>query len=249
MKNLFPIMIDRPEKRNLICGVFYCLIAFWTLPFLLLLFMQGSFDNPVTLAWGDIAYHIINFIISLSIFHRYLAESFINVQADFKNILTIALVAGGMMCLLMLFHIIGYFLTGSELLWFAAFGTLPVAEVELFVFSSEVVRQVPLAGILCMTILTPVSISCLFYATAFAPAACERPWLGYLLVVLLLAFPRICNGLTYWYPMEELQLYLLQLPLHLLACWSYQKADTIWAPIIALSMTNLATAVLQLLLF
>ncbi len=249
MRKLFPSMIDRPENANIICGIFYCILAFWTLPFLLLLFMQGSFRNPVTLSWGDIAYHIINFIIALTIFRHYLAESFINVQADFKNILTVALVAGSMMCLLMLIYMIGYLVTGSELLGLAAFGTLPVAEVELFVLSSEIIRQVPLFGILCMTILTPVSISCLFYATAFAPAACNKPWLGYLLVAVILAFPRVCNAVTYWTPTEELLLYLIQLPLHLLACWSYQKADTIWAPIISLSITNLAASLLHLLLF
>ena len=153
------------------------------------------------------------------------------------------------MSLLMLIYIIGYYVTGIPFLGLAAFGTLPVAEVELFVLSSEIIRQVPLFGILCMTILTPVSISCLFYATAFAPAACNRPWLGYLLVAVILAFPRVCNAVTYWNPTEELQLYLIQLPLHLLACWAYQKADTVWGPIICLSITNLAAALLHLLLF
>ena len=249
MRKLFPMMIDRPENGNIICGIFYCILAFWTMPFLLLLFMQGSFDNPVTLSWGDIAYHIINFIVCLAIFRQYLAESFLNVQADFKNILTISLVAGSMMCLLMLVYIIGYYVTGIPFLGLAAFGTLPVAEVELFVLSSEIVRQVPVFGIICMSVLVPISISCLFYATAFAPAACNRPWLGYLLVALILAFPRVCNAVTYWVPMEQLHLYLIQLPLHLLACWAYQKADTVWAPILCLSITNLAASLLQLLLF
>ena len=53
MKQLYPTMIDRPEKPMVICGIFYCLIAFWTLPFLLLLFMEGSRDNYAALAWGQ----------------------------------------------------------------------------------------------------------------------------------------------------------------------------------------------------
>lgn len=249
MKQLFPTMIDRPEKPMVICGIFYCLIAFWTLPFLLLLFMEGSRDNYAALAWGNMGYHIINFIVAICIFRRYLAESFINVQADFKNILTVSLIAGSVMCLIMFLHIIGYFFLGSELMWMAAFGTLPLTEVELFLLSSDVVRQVPIPGLVCMTVLTPISISCLFYSTAFAPAACDRPWLGYLLVALMVAFPRICNGMTHWVASQQVTLYFLQLPLHLLACWSYQKADTIWAPIICLSITNLFSAILQLLLF
>lgn len=249
MRKLFPMMIDRPETPHIISSVFYCILAFWTLPFLLLLFMQGSFHNPVTLAWGDIAYHIINFIMALVIFRNYLAESFLNVQADLKHVLTYALTAAALMCTLMMIFMLGYLSTGAEILSLAAFSTLPIAEVELFVLSSEVIYQVPLWGTLCMVILTPVSISCLYYATAFAPGSCNKPWLGYLLVALILAFPRVCNAVTYWDPMEELQLYLIQLPLHLFACWSYQQADTVWAPIISLSVTNLAAILFLFLLF
>lgn len=249
MDKMFPTMIDRPENPNIISSIFYCLLAFWTLPFLLLLFMQGSFQNPVTLAWGDIAYHIINFLMALVIYRNYLAESFLNVQADFKQVLTYALIAAALMCTVMMTYLLGYLATGMDLLSLAAFGTLPIAEVELFVLSSEVIHQVPLFGTLCMTILTPVSISCLYYATAFAPGSCSKPWLGYVLVALILAFPRVCNAVTYWNPAEELQLYLIQLPLHLFACWSYQKADTVWAPVISLSITNLAASLFLRLLF
>ena len=38
-----------------------------------------------------------------------------------------------------------------------------------------------------------------------------------------------------------LQIYLMQLPIHLLACWSYHKADTIWAPIATHAIVNLLT--------
>lgn len=249
MRELFPTMIDCPEKRSIISGLGYGILAFWSLPFILLLFMQGSFHNRVTLSWGDIAYHIINFFMAVIIFRQYLVESFLILQSEFKNVLSVALTAAGMMCVVILVYIIGHLAFGSPLLSLAAYGALPITEVELFVFSCDVIEQVPLFGTLCMVILTPVTISCLHYATAFAPACCSKPWLGYVLVALILAFPRICNGLTYWDPVEEGLLYLIQLPLHLIACWSYQKADTIWAPIISLSVTNLIASLVLHTLF
>jgi membrane protease YdiL (CAAX protease family) len=44
--------------------------------------------------------------------------------------------------------------------------------------------------------------------------------------------------------------YLVHLPIHLLACWSYQKTDNVWTPILSLVTTNLLLSiVLPLLLF
>ena len=45
----------------------------------------------------------------------------------------------------------------------------------------------------------------------------------------------------------KLYVYFLQLPIHLIACWSYHKADTIWAPITCLAIFNLVTSLLGLL--
>ena len=140
-----------------------------------------------------------------------------------------------------------FLLQGDELMAMAAFGILPLAEVDLFTLSSYVIIMNPIFGTVCMAVLVPFSISCLYYATSFAPVCCSRPWLAYIVVAVVIAFPRVCNGLTYWLPMEELILYLVQLPMHLLACWSYQKTDTVWAPIAVHALTNLVTSRLILL--
>ena len=41
--------------------------------------------------------------------------------------------------------------------------------------------------------------------------------------------------------------FVLQLPMHWIACWTYQKADTVWAPIAALAIFNLGTSLMALL--
>jgi membrane protease YdiL (CAAX protease family) len=42
--------------------------------------------------------------------------------------------------------------------------------------------------------------------------------------------------------------YLVHLPIHLLACWSYQKTDNVWTPLITLAVTNLLTSIILPLL-
>lgn len=37
--------------------------------------------------------------------------------------------------------------------------------------------------------------------------------------------------------------YLVQLPIHLLMCWSYQKTDNVWTPLISLAVVNLLASV------
>ena len=46
----------------------------------------------------------------------------------------------------------------------------------------------------------------------------------------------------------QIPLFLLNLPIHLIACWSYQKADTVWAPLATLSIFNLVTSLLNIFL-
>ena len=80
----------------------------------------------------------------------------------------------------------------------------------------------------------------------FAPVCYYRPALAYIVMAVFLAFPRFCNAATYWDPATEWTLYFAQLPVHLLACRSYQKADSIWAPILTLSLVNGIACILLL---
>ena len=43
-------------------------------------------------------------------------------------------------------------------------------------------------------------------------------------------------------------LYFAQLPIHLIACWSYKKADSIFAPILVLTIANLLACVRLIIL-
>lgn len=247
MKNLFPVMYERPETHTLVSGITYWGFAFLALPFLLALLMQGSFQNTAVLSGMEIFYHAVNFAVAAFIFREYLKESFLDFRVDFKKILS----AAGIVLLLVviLTFTIGYAsaILNSPFLGFIAASMLPLAENDLFALSFDIVYLSPLWGTLCMVLFVPITVSCLLYSTAFAPACCNRPGLAYLAAIVTLAIPRCCNALSLWDFQTELVLFLSQLPIHLLACWTYQKTDNVWAPILTLSSANLFSCLLIIL--
>ncbi len=235
-------MLERPEKGSIFAAVFYNMIAFYSLPFLLLLLMQGSFSKAKITAWMEVIFHTINFAVALIIFWRYLEESFQDFTYDIPRILKTA----GLYALIAVAVAAVLFYAGTYVLcyvtdWYPtiAVSALPVTEVDLFLSPLGLADTVPVLSGICLVVLCPLSVSCLFYATVFSPVAYNKPWLAYLLIIPYLAFPALCNALTFWDPMEQFLVFLVRLPCHLLACRAYQKADSVWAPIFMLMICNL----------
>lgn len=249
MREHFPDMLDCPDTPKIIVSVLYCILAFFSLPFIMLLLMQGSFNDEAVLSGVQIAYHVINFLAAVWIYREYLGDALLNVQIDVKGFLKTVGTCVTVMVMLAwaMFRILSFI--GGEQVYVAAFGILPLSEVELFALSSDLVLMNPIFGTICLVVLVPVSVSCLFYSMSFAPVCCKRPWLAYIVVALVIAFPRVCNGMTYWDPTQQAILYFTQLPMHLLACWAYQKMDTVWAPIAVLAVVNLLSSGMILLAY
>ena len=247
MNKMFPLMLDRPEGRQIASGISYIVMTTVFLPwFLILAFSMTSTDQAFGV-WFDLGYHALNFAATVIIFREYLAESFLNVQINLKSVL---LTCGGAVLVIFgyvsLVSILAF--SGSEILSLASLSALPISEVDQFCLPIAIVSEKTLPGTLCMALMTPVTISCLYYAAAFAPVCSNHGWLGYAAVAVLIAVPKIANALTFWNSTEELIIYLAQLPVHLIACWTYQKKDTVWAPILTLGVSNLITCGLMVLL-
>ncbi len=243
MKKQFPTMLEHPENSEIVSSLIYSFFAFFSIPFILLLFMQGSFGNAKTTGIIEMVYHVINFTVAVYIYRTYLVDSFELVLDDVKLFMR---TISKSVPLVFLAAMIPYrlFASAQNVMAISAYGALPLAEMELFTISGNLIVISPVWGTICMVILAPIAVSCLYYAPVFAPICCTRPVLAYLVTALYLAFPRLCNGLTYWDPAEEAVLYITQLPLHLIACWSYQKTDSIWAPIATHMVMNLLTCLM-----
>lgn len=240
-------MIDRPERPTVLASIAYAVIAFYSFPFLLLLMRQGLFTNNTVTAVMEMVFHAVNFLVSFCIFRQYLSDSRLTFLADKAFFKTVAAGVGLMFAwVLYLFFVFGIW--SSHLVSIMGFSALPLAESDLFTLSSGLIELSPFWGTLCMVLLAPFSTTLLYYATAFAPMACRRSWLGYAAVALYATFPRLCNGLTFWDPVTELVIYISQLPLHLIACWTYQKTDSVFAPIATIGAANLITCLILNLL-
>lgn len=245
----FPPFLERPEAGPVVGGIFYCFLGMISLPFLLMLFLQGSFDNLVAVTWCEIIYHALSFLVSIITFRHFLYESFLQVQINGKKILKSVLVCT-LVAVILALEIgrhMGGVAEGSAYL--ALYGMLPIVEIDMFVLPIDILYYNPVFGVICLVVFTPVAISCLYYCSVFAPI-CERStWLAYLVTAIFIAIPRLCNGATHWIMEEQLALYFCQLPLHMLGCWCFQKNGTVWAPIFLHMAANLVGCIGWLVLF
>ena len=247
MNRYFPTLMDRPEVNNSIAALVYQVVAYYSIPFLLLLLLQGGQDGwDRVAAVVEIAYHGFNFFVALFIFREYLSDAFLSLKQDLKRCMQTIWISVGLIFVISL-ALYNLFSGSFSMWWLSAHGSLPLTEVELFLLPRDVILTYPLFGTLCMVLLVPVTISCLYYGAVFAPVCYTRPILAYVAMAVFLAFPRYCNGSTFWDPTEQMILYITQLPLHMIACRAYQKTDSIWAPIAIHTIVNFFACALILL--
>ena len=243
----FPTLTERPEINNSIAALVYQVVAYFSIPFLLLLLLQGGRTDWAKVAAGmELAYHAFNFFVALFIFREYLTDTWADFRYGYQKLMkTVSISTGLIMLIAIILHALYGFSTGTTSL--IAYGTLPLTEVDLFLLPCDVVAIYPLLGTLCMGFLAPLTISCLYYGVVFAPVCYTRPILAYVAMAAFLIFPRYCNAATYWHPTEQMVLLITQLPLHLIACRAYQKTDSILAPIAIHAIVNLIACLLLLL--
>lgn len=245
MQKRFSTLSERPGTGSIISAVIYSVLAFFTLPFILLLFLQGSENDTATISIIELFFHIVNFILAVFIFREYLTDTFDDLRYEWKRLLKTASVCSALILLLALVLFLLFAFSRSTL-WLTAHGTLPLTEVELFLLPGKLIKIRPIIGTVCLVFLAPLTIGCLYYAAIFAPVCYRHPVLAYFVMAAFLAFPRLCNAATYWDPAEQWTLYFTQLPGHMLACRAYQKTDSIWASVLPLSIVNLISGCLIL---
>ena len=239
MDRFFPIMNDDTEKGMHFALLAYWIFAFWFIPFWLPLVGADYWHNYPVIAWFEIAYHLLNCLVVALMLKTYLIDSFLNVQIDPKGFFKVV----GWSALVMLGLAAGlYCFLGPMMM-----DIYPLSEMAVALTSGFLVANQPVFGTICYTLFTPFAVVGLFYASGFAPVCRRNRWLGYLVVTVLLALP--CAFDILWRSQSSLVIptFILQLPMHWIACWTYQKADTIWAPIATVAIFNLVTSLMALI--
>ena len=249
MDKFFPHMYDSPETGQVVGGITYGVVPFLVLPFTLTLLTIGVKD-AAPYVWLEYLYEIVNFTALFAIFRGYLRDSWLNFSINVKGVLGTCITAAGMILCLYAVYMHAFFdeLFPKASTVFA--GALPMVGIELMMVPGSLLLNGGIPAAVILIVLGPVTTACLFYATAFAPlcVAGKRFW-AYVSLAVLLAVPRIITYFTVWGGHKEVSLYLAQLPIHLIACWTYQKTDTIWAPIFTHAIVNLAVCAMLGLLY
>lgn len=239
MQKILPDMYDRPEPMMIIGSLGFGFWCFFLFPTLMTLFSTGI-TSSLTLSWFEFVYHITNFAGAIWLFHSYLKESFFNVQINSKHFFSVSLSCAAVCAVYA--AMMSYFgLVSSDYTYqLIAQSSLPLMESAFYNTSVNFIYLNPIVGMICVVFLSPLTTSCLFYATGFAPVCCSRPWLAYIMVAVITAIPRFWNIVSFWPFEDELTIYLVQLPLHLIACVAYHKTDTIWSPVAVHTIANAA---------
>lgn len=234
-------MYSKPSTSKIIA-----LIPCWVWVFVLFpMFMPflgfGIWEQYELSVWLEISYHVANGIIALFIISDYLKDDWFMVTTDLRfYIKHIALTVG--LVIIAEFVLLGPLtLFGFDIM--NMLESLPVVEMSVSHTPLFLIELQPIIGAITLTVFAPISICALFYCFGFAPVCCRKPWLAYLCIAIITLIPPIIDIL--WRGGAEFVLsgYLVQLPIHLLLCWSYQKTDNVWTPLISLVVINLLASI------
>lgn len=237
MKRFFPTMYSKPETIQIFLLIPACIWAFILLPMFMPFIGMGLWEQWEVSVWLEIGYHVANGILALFLIFGYLKEEIFMVTADFRFYLKHILLTVGLILGVELVWLGALYLGGFDI--FLMLESLPIAEMTVSHTSLFLLNLQPVFGTIALSVFAPISICALFYCLGFAPLCNIKPWLGYLGVAVITLIPPIINILWRGEAAYVLLGYLAKLPIHLLACWSYQKTDNVWTPLLSLAGANL----------
>lgn len=239
MKTLFPTMVYRPESRKIVATFLCWLFSFVAVPFLMPVALYVVPQKSVGYAWIELAFHLINCVFMLCIHWDYLGDAWVELKVRWRQCWIIIPVCAAVIWFLS--DLLALVLGSVKLLY-----ALPVTEAQLLLFPAELMYLLPVPGLLCHVLMAPLTVSCMIYAVCFAPGACSRhPWVGYLLLLILAAVPRLASTTFSYVDIRYLlSWYAAQLPAHLICCWAFQKTDNVLVPAGILAIINLVGSTL-----
>lgn len=244
MTKLFPPMTNRLNPGYPFFIFAYWVVAFIFLP-LLCPIIATAFGGTLTHRfWTECAYYICNAVVLFYIMREYLVDAFLEVRFNPKSILLTTAAAVGMMLLSIFFStiLLTLFFRSPMLI----IDVLPLVEMTVMVTPGRLVMEHPLIATIFLSTVVPFAVCGLFYAPGFSPICCKKPWLAYLVVSFVVLLPALFDVFWRGDAWFVLVAFAVRLPIHLLACWSYQKTDCIWTAIFSIGLINLLMSLLSI---
>lgn len=244
---IFPQMDSMPEKTKILALIPCWWVIFVLLPMFMPLAGFGLWEKLEASAWLDLFYHIASGILVLFIIGDYLKEDWFMVTTDARHYLghvalTIGMILAANVALLTCLYIFGFDITGM-------LESFPITEMSISQTSLLLISTKPVFGTIALSLFSPITMCGLFYCLGFAPICSKKPWPAYLCITVITMIPPAINILWRDEIVLSICSYIVGLPIHLIACWSYQKTDNIWTPLLSLVVVNLlASAAILILL-
>ena len=235
-------MYSKPEKIQI-----FAIIPCWFWVFVLVpMFMPfiglGLWTQWEVSVWLEIAYHVVNGVAMFLLMLSYFKEEWFMFTTDLRYYLKHIALTVGMILVTELLFLSTMFFRNLNII--DMLECLPVVEM----FNSHtplfVIQLQPIVGTIVLSVFPPISICVLFYCLGFAPICEKKPWLAYLCIALITLIPPIIDILWRGQAAMTLSGYLVRLPVHLFACWSYQKTDNVLTPMLSLAITNLILSII-----
>lgn len=245
MKNLFPTMYSRPKPGMPIALGVYAFVGFLVIPMWLHVMNLAIWEDMTALTWVEIGYHVLNAAVAAGILKECLGDGWFMMTTDWggqlKHVgLTVGLILGTLVL-----QIAILFAWGVNP-WYCL-NALPVVEKYIALTPGYMASVRPVFGTISMVVCAPIAVSGLFYAAVFAPLCVhKKPVLAYILTIVVTMIPAAAEIIWHRDVAMVVILYLVQLPAHLIACWSYQKTDNIWTPILSLAAVNLICSLVNI---
>ena len=248
MNKLFPSMFSKPEPSQIISLIPCWVWVFVLVPMFMPFVAEGLWEQWASSVWFEIVYHAINGVVVLFLIGTYLKDEWYAVSADvgfyLKHVaLAVGLILGTELLMLgLLYGLIGPYV------W-VILEAFPVVELAVVHTPASTLMYEPVVGTIVMTVFSPICMCGLFYCLCFSPICYRRPWLAYLSIPVITFLPALVDMLWRWESAGlTLGAYLAGLPVHLLACWIYQKTDNVWTPLATVAATNLLLSLVVSLL-
>ena len=247
MKKQFPQMTNALESSHILCVFALWAVVFLAIPGWLPMIAGGFLENDAAIAWLETGFCALMGIAMLLIMKAHLTDMFQDMRDDWKPIAK----ASGIALVIMA----AWYVISAELLEWMQIDimflveALPISPTNLLMLPGAVVYANPVVGLLCMTLLVPFGVCGMFYASAFAPVCTRSKWAGYPVVAGAVLLAALLDSYWYWETDMAMLTLMVRLPMHLAACWSYQKTDNTWAPVFALAAFNLLTSVASIAMF